>query len=85
MVKKTMRKGMTYRMRRAVMSPILNSGKTGLNVFSKGVSDVATNEIRITIMTIVTMISERITDQSKALFFFTLKIVFSALSMDEKT
>lgn len=84
-VKRTAKKGTTYRMRKPVIIPILNSGKTCLIVFRSGISDVATKEITIMIMISVTMINERIIDQKKALFFFTLKIIFNAFSIEEKT
>ena len=80
-----MKNGTTYRIRKTVIIPILNSGKTSFNALRRGINDVAAKET-ISIMIIsVTIINDRMIDQRNARFFLTLKITFNAFSIEEKT
>jgi hypothetical protein len=85
MVKRTMRKGTTYRMRTAVIRPNRNSGKNSLNVLRSGIRVVAMNDIKSIMIIKVIIINEKMNDRKKVLFFFTSKITFRALSIDANT
>jgi hypothetical protein len=79
-----MKKGITYPIRKAVITPICKLGNMCFNVFKRGMTDEAIKEIRRIIIIKVMIIIERKTDQIKCLFLLTLKITFNAFSMAEK-